>query len=82
MAQSVFQPGRWDGSPREVAEWWILKKGPRRAMCRLFTHQRGHELRLEVSPEFVASEVCRTVDEMLGCQERWRAALQAKGWQQ
>lgn len=49
-------------------------------MCRMFTHVFGHELRLEVSREFVASEVCRTDEAILSCQENWRAALEAKGW--
>jgi hypothetical protein len=46
----------------------------------MFTDVFGHELRLEVSRELVSSEVCRTDDEVLGCQARWREGLQAKGW--
>ena len=80
MSQTVFQRDRYDGVAREVAEWWTMVKGPRRAVCRMFTHLFGHELRLEVSRELVASEVCRTGDEILSCQERWRAGLEAKGW--
>ena len=38
----------WDGTPREEAVWWTLKKGQPRAICRMFSHQLGHELRLEV----------------------------------
>ena len=62
------------------AKWWTLKKGQRRAICRMFTHVFGHELRLEVSRELVSSDVCRTDEEVLSCQERWRAGLEAKGW--
>lgn len=80
MTTQVFQRAIWDGIPREVAVWWTLKKGQRRAVCRMFTHVFGHELRLEVSHELVLSEVCRTDDEVLGCQERWRAGFEAKGW--
>lgn len=77
---NVFQRAIWDGTPREVAEWWTLKKGQRRAVCRMFSHVFGHELRLEVSRELVASEVCRSDDDVLSCQERWRTGLEAKGW--
>ena len=77
---NVLQRQSWDGTPRETAQWWTLKKGQRRAVCRMFTHVFGHELRLEVSRELVASEVCKTDDEVLNCQERWRADLEAKGW--
>jgi hypothetical protein len=70
----------WDGTPREVAEWWTLTKGQRHAVCRMFTHVFGHELRLEVKGHLVESAVCRSDEEILACQERWRAALQAEGW--
>jgi hypothetical protein len=49
-------------------------------MCRMFTHVFGHELRLEVSRELVASEVCRSDEDVLDCQARWREGLEAKGW--
>jgi hypothetical protein len=79
VAERVFQRATWDGTPREVAQWWTLKKGQRRAICRMFTHVFGHELRLEVSRELVSSEVCRTDEEILSCQEKWRAGLEGKG---
>jgi hypothetical protein len=80
MPQQVFQRDRYDGVARELAEWWTIKKGHRRAVCRMFTHVFGDELRLEVSSEFVASEVCRSNEDVLTCRERWRAGLEAKGW--
>jgi hypothetical protein len=78
----VFQRDRFDGVSREVAQWWTLRKGQSRADCRMFTHVFGHELRLEVKGQFVESQVCRSDNDVLGCQERWRAALEAKGWVQ
>lgn len=80
MKPTVFQRATWDGTPREEATWWTLRKGQRRAVCRMFTHVFGHELRLEVSRELVASEVCRSDEDILSCQERWRGGLEAKGW--
>ncbi len=76
----VLQRAIWHGAPREVAEWWTLNKGQRRAVGRMFTHVFGHELRLEVSRELVSSDVCRTDEEVLECPERWRSGLEAKGW--
>ena len=67
-------------TPREEAEWWTLKKGQRRAVCRMWSHQLGHELRLEVSRELVASKVCKTEKDMLDCHEFWFARLLAEGW--
>lgn len=80
MPERVFQRYAWDGTPREVATWWTLRKGQRRAVCRMFTHVFGHELRLDVSRELVASEVCKNDEAVLSCQEKWRAGLEAKGW--
>ena len=77
---SVLQSALWHGTPREVAESWTLKKGQRRAVCRMFTHVFGFELRLEVSRELVASQVCKTDEEVLVCQEFWRARLATEGW--
>jgi hypothetical protein len=77
---SVFQRALWDGTPREEATWWTLKKGQRRAVCRMLSHVFGHELRLEVSRELVASQVCRTDEAILECQARWRTGLEEKGW--
>jgi hypothetical protein len=47
VAEGVFQRAGWDGTPREVAQWWTLRKGQRRAICRMFTHLLGHELRAD-----------------------------------
>lgn len=79
---NVFQRDMYDGVAREVAVWWTLRREATRgeAVCRMFTHIFGHELRLEVRGHFVESQVCRTDDEVLACQERWRAGLEAKGW--
>jgi hypothetical protein len=83
MTDRVLQRFAWNGEPREVAIWWTLRRGsgPQRAICRMFTHQFGHELRLEVKGQLVESRVCRTDEDVLTHPERWRAALEAKGWQ-
>jgi len=77
---NVFQRATWDGTPREVAVWWTLHKGQPRAICRMLAHVFGHELRLEVKKQLVESQVCKTDEEVLSCEERWRAGLEAKGW--
>jgi len=80
MARQVIQRSTWNGTPLEEATWWTFKKGQRRAVCRMFTHQFGHELRLEVSRELVSSQVCRNDEEILSCQEGWRVGLEVEGW--
>jgi hypothetical protein len=81
MTIGVFQRFAWDGMPREEAVWWTLTKGqPPRAVCSMWSHQLGHEMRLVVKKQLVESRVVRTDAEILECQEQWRTGLEAKGW--
>jgi len=79
---NVLQRYAYDGVPREEAVWWTLRREatPGEAVCRMFTHLFGHELRLEVRGHLVQSDVCRTDEAVLDVQERWRAGLEAEGW--
>jgi len=36
----------WDGRPRSVEDVWTLHKGTRVAVCTLWTHPKGGEIRL------------------------------------
>lgn len=77
----VLQRYIWTGEPRDLGDCFHLVKGERAAVCRLFTHQFGWELRLEVSPNHLArTQVCRTQDEVLDTFETWKVALIEKGW--
>lgn len=76
----VFQRRAWDGVPHEEATWWTLHRGRESAVCRMYSAAVGHELRLELAGELFLSEVCRSDEEVLGCQERWRRGLEEKGW--
>jgi hypothetical protein len=51
MTIPILHRAFWDSTPGEVAECWTLKKGQRRAVCRMFSHQFAFELRLKVSHE-------------------------------
>lgn len=76
----IIRRAIWNGTPVEEAIWWTLRKGGRESVCRMFSHELGHELRLEVAGEVVATQVCRSDAEILTCQEQWRAGLEAKAW--
>jgi len=78
----VFQRDRYDGVAREVAIWWTLRREAtkREAVCRMFTHLFGHELRLEVRGQLVASQACRNDEEVVACHERWRDGFERKSW--
>jgi hypothetical protein len=70
----------WDGSPRQEVQWWMLTNGPHTAICRMFSHECGHEVRLEQDGRLVLSKVCTGSEEPVDCQARWRLALQEEGW--
>jgi hypothetical protein len=56
--KSVPQREFYNGVAREVAVWWTLRREATEgeAVCRMFTHVFGHELRLEVRGEVVQTQ--------------------------
>lgn len=63
-------------------EWEIHPQFERRGTWRPSlesVHQVASSCELLAGQLFL-SEVCRSEDEVLGCQERWRAGLEEKGW--
>jgi hypothetical protein len=46
----------WDGQARHFADVWTLTKGGRVAVCCLWTHPYGLEVRLDVDGELLRSE--------------------------
>jgi hypothetical protein len=72
-------PG-WDGVPFVVGQLFVLTKGNRTARCVVQTHPLGLEVRLSAGRELFQSQVCRGQDDVSNTSERWRTALQGKGW--
>jgi hypothetical protein len=58
----------------------VLRKGGRQAICELWSHWAGWELRLEAAGELLQTQVCRSQDEVLATGEAWKAAMIGKGW--
>lgn len=69
----------WAGNPVELGDAWTLRKGDKVARCILASHELGWELRLMTS-DLLRSQVCRSSEEVLTTDERWKAAMLAKGW--
>lgn len=78
----VLQRETWHGEPNELGDLFRLTKARRHARATLYTHIFGWEAKLFVgaSEEPVQTQVCRSQEEVLATGERWRAALEAKGW--
>ena len=75
------QTQRDSGEPRRQTELFRLKKGSNRAVCEVWSHSRGWELRLEVSSELLLrTQICETEEEVYNASTRWRQAMHEKGW--
>jgi hypothetical protein len=66
--------------PERLSPEWTLTKDRKTATCEVWSHEFGFELRLTVATELPQSEVCRTQEDLVAVQERWRAGLEVKGW--
>jgi hypothetical protein len=75
---------QWTGPPTLLGDLFRVAKtrGDKRleASCRLWTHQLGWEVRLEINGDLQRSEVFRSQDEVLTAGETWKAAMLEKGW--
>ena len=81
MTDSVFNVPRWEGGPpREVAMVWRLRKGKKYAECRLWTHPKRAEIRVEAGGEFVRSEAGRDPLALVDMALEWKAQFLEKGW--
>ena len=74
------QLATWNGKPTKQGDTFRLTKGPRQAVCELWTDGLGWELRLLAVGELLQSQVCRSEDEVLETSDAWKAALISKGW--
>lgn len=81
----TLQREYWTGPPVLHSIGWRLQKHvgerEREAVCELWTHQLGWELRLVVDGgEFQRSQVARSIREMLDVVDHWKEAMTGKGW--
>lgn len=80
MFLDVLQRFTWSGVTQDLGEMFILKKNSRTAVCRLFSHQFGCEVRLMVGDEILRTQVCRTQEEVFTTGEQWKTAMETRGW--
>jgi len=79
-AMTVSQLPLWDGQAQAMGEAWTLRKGPRVAVCHLWTHPIGGEARLEVDGELLRTEAGRAWAPLVELALTWRDQFMAKGW--
>ncbi len=70
----------FDG-PKRIDGMWTLTKDRRTAVCDVWSHVLGYELRLVISgDDLPRTQVCRSTEEIVTVQDTWRQALEAQGW--
>lgn len=60
---------------------WALHKAGKSAVCTVWSHQFGFELRLTIDGDSLPrTQVCTTHENLVQLVGEWRAALTEKGW--
>ena len=80
MSLISFNPPEWRGTPERIFEFWKLTKDASVAVCTLWNHPIGAEIRCDVDDEMRQTKAARTVGELLDMSHEWRKAFEAKGW--
>jgi hypothetical protein len=75
-----FNPPEWGGSPERIFEFWKLTKGARVAVCALWNHPLGAEVRCDVDGEMWRTKASRDLGQLLDASDEWRKAFELKGW--
>ncbi len=82
---AVLQRENWPGPAVYIGSAWQLHKsacgGAREAVCELWSHPLGWELRLVTDGGVLRhSQVCHSNDEVIETHEQWKAAMVDSGW--
>lgn len=80
MTLQVLQRALWHGQAAKQGDTFRMAKDEHRAVCELWSHQFGWELKLLVDGELRRSQVCREQDIVFATFEGWREAMNEKGW--
>ena len=76
---ATLQRERWNGEPAYLGDLFRVTRmrgeKPLAAVCKLWTHHLGWEVRLEINADLQRSEVFRAQDDVLAAGETWKAAL-------
>ena len=76
----MIELGKWSGTPISGGEIWTLRKGGHVALCELWTHPLGREIRVTIDGEWQRGEAFRSMSELLDTATEWKKSFEAKGW--
>jgi hypothetical protein len=77
-----FNPPKWRGTPEYMGEMWRLTQGHQIAVCSMWNHEDGAEVRCDVDGDTKHRLIGCTADlfELLAAVEAWRALFTEEGW--
>ena len=70
----------WNGTPERLWPARTLQKHTKTAVCAVWSHQFGWELRLGSGRELIRSQVVRSNHELSDVAASWREAMARRGW--
>jgi hypothetical protein len=76
----TFTPPTWRGNSEFMAELWRLESQSRLAVCAMWNHPRGAEVRCEIDGDAFQVEAGRDLIQLLEAVDRWRRSLEQQGW--
>ena len=80
MRTLIPQREHFDAAELLSPEWTLTKAG-KSAVCTVWSHQFGFELRLAIDgDDLPRTQTCPSTEDLVRVQEEWRGALEAKGW--
>ena len=81
---ATLQREHWNNQPTYLGDLFrVIKTRDDRtlsAVCKLWTHALGWEVRLEINDDLQGPQVFRSQDDVLTASETWKAAMVEKGW--
>jgi hypothetical protein len=80
VAEPVINIPRWEGVVQQCGLLWELKKGTHLAVCALYTHPYGGEVRIDVDGELLRSHAGRNGIELVDLGLEWKQQFSEKGW--
>jgi hypothetical protein len=72
---------QWNGRPYDCGEVFRLQKNGHEAVCTLWSHPIGGEVRVLVDGELWCSEAKRDGAALVDLALEWKQQFEAKGWQ-
>jgi hypothetical protein len=73
-------PPEWRGHAVKLGEMWRLTKANHVAVCTLFTHPIGWEIRCDVDGDMRQTQAGRGLVALLDESDKWKQAFLEKGW--